>query len=84
MEKYSSEVFHSTLNLFEDEVASPENLKYLLKTPVGYNSSDKRDTMLKSMDKIKDYSIYPAWVDEFYKGYKCIEKLIILAQKNRY
>ena len=39
MESFSVGTFHSTLNLFEDEEASPENLKVLMKTPVGYNSS---------------------------------------------
>jgi hypothetical protein len=39
MESCPNRIFYSTLNLFEDEEASPENLKVLMKTPVGYNSS---------------------------------------------
>jgi hypothetical protein len=78
-----SDKFYSTLN-FEDEIVSLKNLKVLLKTPVGYNSSEKIDTMLPSFDKIKEYSIYPTWVDLFYKGYNCIDRVIILVQRNRY
>ncbi len=38
MEGYSFDTFPATLNLFEDEEKSIENLKKLLKIPVGFNS----------------------------------------------
>ncbi len=81
---YPAKLFHSTFNLFKDEKASSENLKVLLKTPVGYNSSEEIDPMHPFFNEIRGVNIFPTWVYEFYNGYKCIEKLIILAQRNRY
>jgi hypothetical protein len=43
MEKCTFDAFPSTLNLFEDEEASLENLKIQISSPVGFNSSDKID-----------------------------------------
>ncbi len=50
MESCPNRTFHSTLNLFEDEEVSPENLKNLMKTPIGYNSSEEFDTMLPTFN----------------------------------
>ena len=55
MESYPSDTFPKTLNLFEDEEASLENLKILLYTPVGYNSSKKIDPFHPVNLKIGEY-----------------------------
>ena len=43
MESYPSAIFPQTLNLFENEETSIENLKRLIATPVGYNSAKDID-----------------------------------------
>jgi hypothetical protein len=43
MESYPAYTFPSSLNLFEDEEVSSENLKFLLNTPVEYDSSKSID-----------------------------------------
>ena len=62
MESYKSDTFPKTLNLFEDEEASLENLKILLCTPVGYNSSQNIDTFHPVNLKIGEFDLYPNWV----------------------
>ena len=70
--------------LFEKEIASIDNLKSLLKTPVGYNCSDEIDPFHPSFSQIRGDNKYPSWFYEFFKAYNCINRLIILAQKNNY
>ena len=82
MESNPCEIIY--LNLFEDEKESIENLKSLLLTPVGYNSSEEIDPWHTSFNEIRGDNIFPSWFYEFYKSYNCIERLIILAQRNRY
>jgi hypothetical protein len=82
MESNSYEIIY--LNLFEDEEVSIENLKYLLKFLVGFNSSVEIDPWHTSFNEIRGDNIFPSWFYEFFKGYKCIDRLIILVQRNRY
>ena len=84
MEINPSLTFQQTLNLFEDEESSIKHLRSLLKTPVGYNSSKEVDPFHPSFSQVRGDNKFPAWVYEFYKGYSCIDRLIILVQRNRY
>jgi hypothetical protein len=54
MESYPSSSFPKTLNLFEHEETSLENLKNLLNTPVGYNSAKDIDPWHHSLLEIKN------------------------------
>ena len=63
----------------------------MLKTSVGFNSY--KDPWNKTLLKINKDNGYPFWVKKFkngkwlknyYENYKCIDKLIIIAAKNRY
>ena len=67
-----------------DEETTLENLKILLNSPVGYNSCEKFDPFYSTLTKIAQNNIYPNWVYKYFQGYGCIERLIILSQKNRY
>ena len=59
MESYPSDIFSHALNLFEDEEISLENLKSLLRTPVGYNSA--KDPWDPSLLEIKNGEKVPEW-----------------------
>ena len=60
------------------------SLRNLILTPVGYNSCNDHDPMDPSLEEVKEGSIFPEWVNKYYKNYKCIDRLTILAQRNRY
>ena len=70
--------------LFESEKASLENLKVLIQTPVGFNSAKDIDPWHPSLLEIKIGELFPEWVKKYFDGYKCIDRLIILVQRNRY
>ena len=84
MESYPSAAFPQTPNLFENEKPSKRNFLKLIKTPVGYNSAKDIDPWHPSFSEIRGDNIFPSWFYEFYKGYNCIDRLIILAQRNNY
>jgi len=73
MESHPSVTFPLTPDLFDEEEASQENLKLLISTPVGYK--DQLDPSLLS-DKFG----LPVYCD----SYKCIDRLIILVQRNKF
>ncbi len=54
MESYPSGTFYNALNLFEDEIASLENLKFLICSPVGFNSAKNIDPWHESLLEIKN------------------------------
>ena len=64
MESHPSSTFPQTLNLFENEEASLENLKNLLSTPVGFNSVKDTDPWDPSLLEIRNDNKFPEW---FYK-----------------
>ena len=55
MEKYPKATFSLTTNLFEYEETSLYNLKILICTPVGFNSSYKIDPFHPVYMKIGEY-----------------------------
>jgi len=57
-----------------------KNLKILIYTPVGYNSSKDIDPWHPSLLEIKNGNKFPEWVYKKYDAYKCIDRLIILVQ----
>jgi hypothetical protein len=73
--------FPQTPDLFEYEVASLENLKILIATPVKFNSA-KEIPWHPSLLEIKNR--FPVWYYKYADGYKCIDRLIILVQRNKY
>jgi hypothetical protein len=50
----------------EKEVASIDNFKSLLKTPVGYNCSEEIDPFHPSFSQIRGDNLFPSWYYEFY------------------
>ncbi len=78
MESYPSGPFSNTLNSFEDEIASLENFKFLICTPVGFNSAKNIDPWHESLLEIKSGKKFQEWVYKYFEGYKCINRLIIL------
>ena len=70
--------------LFENEKASLENLRILICTPVGFNSAKDIDPWNPSLLEIKNENKFPEWVNKYFEGYKCIDRIIILVQRNRY
>ena len=66
MESYPSATFPQTLNLFENEEESLENLKKLIFTPVGYNSAKDIDPWHPSFCEIRGDNTFPSWFYEFY------------------
>ena len=61
-----------------------KNLKILITTPVGYNSAKEIDPWDSSLMLIEKGKLFPAWVYLYYEGYKDIDRLIILVQRERY
>ena len=82
MESYPSGTSLQTRNLFEEEEASLENLRKLIFTAVGYNSAKDIDPWHPSLLEIKNG--FPLWFYKYFDGYKCIDRLIILVQRNKY
>ena len=68
--------------LFENEEASFKYLKILITTPVVFNSAKDIDPWDPSLLEIKDG--FPVWYHKYREGYKCIDRLIILVQRNKY
>ena len=62
MESYQSDTFPQSLNLFEDEEVSLKNFKFLISTPVGFNSSVKIDPLNPVIHNKGEYDPYPNWV----------------------
>ncbi len=56
----------------------------MINNSVGYNSSDTFDPLDSYLSNVGENDVYPKWVKPYYKGYECIVRLIILAQRNRY
>ena len=84
METYTPGECPQTPDLFENEESTLENLNSLLSTPVGFNSTNDIDPWHPSFSEIRGDNIFPLWFYEFYKGYNCIDRLIILVQRNNY
>ena len=56
-----------------------ENLRILLFTTVGYNTCNELNPWDPSLLKINPKTKLPELVSKYYDGYKCIDRLIILA-----
>ena len=68
--------------LFADEKATIKNLKILITTPVVFNSAKDIDPWHPSLLEIKNG--FPVWYYKYGEGYKCIDRIIILLQRNKY
>ena len=62
----AQDIFPHTLNLFENEEKSLQNMKNLIFTPVGYNSSEEIDPFHPSFIEIRGDNSFPSWFYEFY------------------
>ena len=82
MESYPKAASPKLNFLFEYEQASFNNLKNLIFTPVGYNSAKDIDPWDPSLLQIENG--FPVWFYKYFDGYRCIDRLIILVQRNKY